>query len=280
MSADLITLRGAVTAAEPGEHVAAVPRLSPLLLRLFTAYVRRYMQRAFHAVRRSRSGTQPERLDVPLVIYCNHPSWWDPLLCLFLASRLFPERRHYGPIATEALARYRFFARLGFFGVTPGTARGAATFLRTSEAILTRPGTALWVTPEGRFSDPRQRPLRLQPGLGHLASRLRRVAFVPLGMEYPFWEERFPEVLTRFGEITLVADGQEHRPEHWTALLTARLQATLDILSEEACQRQRQAFEVLLRGRVGVGGVYDRWRALRARLGGEGFHRGHGKEEQ
>jgi 1-acyl-sn-glycerol-3-phosphate acyltransferase len=276
MPTNLVT-RPIMAASQQRRQPADVPYISPLLLRLFTAYVQRYLRRALHAVRRSRAGTRPELLDVPLVIYGNHPSWWDPLLCLFVAYRLFPERWHYGPIDADALARYRFFASLGFFGVKPGTRRGAATFLRVSQAVLERPGTALWMTPEGRFSDPRQRPLELQSGLGHLASRLSRVAFVPLGLEYPFWEERFPEALIRFGEATMVVCGQERSPAAWTDLLAGRLEATLDRLADEACQRQRQAFDVILSGRAGVGGVYDGWRALRACLRGERFRKAHGE---
>ncbi len=46
----------------------------------------------------------------------------DPLICLRLAAELFPDRTHYGPIDAQALGRYRFFEKLGFFGVEAGTA--------------------------------------------------------------------------------------------------------------------------------------------------------------
>jgi hypothetical protein len=102
---------------------------------------------------------------------------------------------------------------------------------------------------------------------------------VPLALEYPFWEERFPEVLVCFGEVVIVAREQHRRAAAWTALLTSHLEATQERLAQAACRRDRQAFAVLLRGRSGVGGVYDLWRALRARLHGEPFHKAHGREE-
>jgi 1-acyl-sn-glycerol-3-phosphate acyltransferase len=258
---------------------SSVPPVSPLLFRLFTGYVRHYLQRSFHAVRLLRTGGPPQATDLPLVIYCNHPSWWDPLVCLFLACHFFPARTHYGPIDAQALARYRFFARLGFFGIAAGTQQGAATFLRMSQAILRQPKTVLWLTPEGQFTDPRQRPVRLQPGLGHLARHIDRCVFVPLALEYPFWEERFPEVLLCFGEALVVNHDQGHRAAEWSALLAQRLGATQDRLASAACQRDPQAFMPLLRGRAGIGGVYDLWRAMRAWLGGEAFHNAHGREE-
>jgi 1-acyl-sn-glycerol-3-phosphate acyltransferase len=201
------------------------------------------------------------------------------LLCLFLARHCFPEHTHYGPIAAQALARYRFFSRLGFFGVIPGTRQGAATFLRVSRAILQQPGTVLWMTPEGQFTDPRQRPVRLQTGLGHLARHLDHGILVPLALEYPFWEERFPEVLLGFGAALQTDHHQGRSAAEWTTLLAHSLEATQKQLADAACQRHPQAFTLLLRGRAGIGGVYDRWRAMRAWLGGERFHQAHGREE-
>lgn len=257
----------------------SLPAVSPWLLRLFTCYARRYVQRSFHAVRLLRAGQSPQLPERPMVVYCNHSSWWDPLLCLLLAQRYFPARTHYAPMAADALTRYSFLARLGFFGLATGTWQGAATLLRVGQALARQPQTALWLTPEGQFSDPRQRPVQLQPGLGHLARRLTTVAFVPLALEYSFWDERFPEALACFGEVMLVDQLPPRRARDWTALLARQLEATQDRLAEAARQRDREAFETLLRGRVGIGGVYDLWRRLRAWRHDEEFQKAHGRED-
>jgi 1-acyl-sn-glycerol-3-phosphate acyltransferase len=261
-------------------RLSSVPQTSPLIFRLFTGYVRHYLRRSFHAVRLLRAGTPPQATSLPLVIYCNHPSWWDPLVCIFLARHFFPAQTHYGPIDAQALARYRFFTRLGFFGVASGTRQGAATFLRVSRAILQQPGTVLWMTPEGQFTDPRQRPVRLRPGLGHLVRQMDRCVMVPLALEYPFWEEQFPEVLLSFGEPLVVNREHGYTAAEWTALLAQRLEATQNRLADATCRRDLKAFALLLRGRAGIGGVYDLWRAMQAWLGNEALHRAHGREEQ
>ena len=107
----------------------------------------------------------------------------------------------------DALRRYRIFERLGVFGIEPGTMRGAREFLRTSRSILARPRTALWITPQGRFADARERPPGIQPGVAHLARRLEQAVILPLALEYPFWEERHPEALARFGPAIVVERG-------------------------------------------------------------------------
>jgi 1-acyl-sn-glycerol-3-phosphate acyltransferase len=267
----------AAEAPEPKGEADGFPVVSPRLVSMFGRYCDRYLAKHFHAVRLSQTrwpdaGALRGR---PLIVYFNHPSWWDPLVCLQLAMQLFPDRTHYGPIDAQALGKYRFFEKLGFFGIEPGTARGARRFLSVSEEILSRQDTALWIAAEGRFTDPRERPVRLRPGISHLATRVRQAALLPLALEYPFWEERTPEALARFGAEISTGDAGL-TAAGWTPILTDCLESTLDALATEALARDAGRFEVLLGGRAGVGGIYDAWRRLRARLRGERFIPEHG----
>ena len=256
------------------------PEVSPLLVSMFGRYTERYLARHFHALRLSKA-QRPDPVAIrgkPLIVYFNHPSWWDPLVCLQLAAQFFPGRRHYGPIDAAALGKYQFFERLGFFGVEPGTARGARRFLAVSQEILGRPDTALWIAAEGRFTDPRERPVRLRSGIGHLATRVRQAVLLPLALEYPFWEERSPEALARFGEEIAAGDA-DLKASDWTPILESHLETALEALAVEALARDRSRFDVLLGGSAGVGGVYDAWRRLKARFKGERFRPEHGEEE-
>jgi 1-acyl-sn-glycerol-3-phosphate acyltransferase len=256
------------------------PSVSPLLVSMFGRYCEGYLARHFHAVRLSKT-QRPDPVAIhgkPLIVYFNHPSWWDPLICLQLAALLFPGRAHYGPIDASALGKYRFFEKLGFFGIEAGTARGARRFLSASQEILSRPDTALWVAAEGRFTDPRERPVRLRSGIGHLASRVRDAVLLPLALEYPFWEERGPEALARFGEEIPTGDADLAAAD-WTPILEDGLGSALDALAAESLARDPARFEVLLGGGAGVGGVYDAWRRLKARFRGEPFDPEHGGEE-
>jgi hypothetical protein len=98
-----------------------------------------------------------------------------------------------------ALERYAFFKRIGMFGVEQNSRRGAVQFLRIVRAILSDADHILWLTPQGRFADARERPVQFKPGIGHLGDAAERVCFLPLAVEYVFWEERLPEILVRFG---------------------------------------------------------------------------------
>lgn len=258
---------------------ADIPRRSPLLIRLFGLYVRHYVRRHFHAVRLARETIPSPAADRPLIVYANHCSWWDPLICMVAAMELFPERSHYAPMDEAALARYRFFSRLGFFGVEPDSRRGAVALLRKGTAILSQPSATLWITPQGRFADPRERPVSLKPGMGHLALRVGRCDLLPLAIEYPFGEERFPEALLRFGSVTRAEAYERESGRETTDALAELLERTQDDLAEAAVARDFSGFDVLLRGRSGIGGVYDVWRRLKAAIAGEDFRPAHGDEQ-
>ena len=260
------------------ERAAALPVISRPLLRLFTWYSRRYLRRHFNSLRVSRASALPLPADQPLVIYSNHASWWDPLVALLLTREFLPGQRVFAPMDAAALEQYGFFKRLGAFGVEQGTRRGAGQFLRMARTILRQPDNVLWLTPQSRFADARERPVSFRAGIGHLPRQVNKICFVPVAIEYVFWEERLPEILVRFGEPyeTCAEEGQLE-PQAWTEFFAGRLADTQNALAAEARQRQPGQFRCLLRGRSGVGGVYDCWRALKAKWRGQSFQPQHGK---
>ena len=104
----------------------------------------------------------------PLVVYSNHPSWWDAAVYILVGGPVPPGHEGYAPIDAAMLRKYGFFARIGAFAVDLDSPRGAASFLRASADVLSRPERVLWVAAQGRFADPRQRPVGLRGGLGRL----------------------------------------------------------------------------------------------------------------
>jgi len=241
----------------------------------FHRYVRRYLARHFHAVRLSRtSSSLPQDSSLPLLVVLNHPSWWDPLIGLFL-SGLLPHYEHFAFIDAQALGRYRFMSRLGFLGIELNTYRGAADFLRYGLSLLSRPGHALWVTAQGRFVDVRTRPVHLEAGVGHLAARLSHGLIVPIALEYTFWTERTPEALIRIGAPLVLESGRTLSPQQWTEVITAALTQTMDALAAEAIRQREEDFQILLMGRSGIGGWYESWQRLCAFFRGKTYHPEH-----
>ena len=232
------------------------PAISKPMLVFFRRIVRGYFRRHFHAVRIAHA-ERFSGMSGPLIVYANHSSWWDPMVSVLLAGELMPGRRHYAPMDAAALERYGILKRLGIFPVEMNSARGAVQFLRTGETILLE-GGVLWVTPQGRFCDPRERPLEFKPGMAALAARVAAAqgscTLLPLAIEYPFWDERLAETLLYFAEPVQVMAGET------TELVQRRsitaLDAALEEMKARAIARSADGFEVLSNGSLGTGGFY------------------------
>lgn len=246
------------------------PRVSVTSLRLFAFYNKRYLRRHFHRIRILKDGL-PRILDQPTVIFLNHAAWWDPLVCLLLARRFFPDRNSFAPIDSDMLQRYRFFRRLGFFGVEQHSRVGAATFLRISRALLASSQNILWITPQGRFKDVRERPLNFQPGLAKLAGWLPGVALLPLAVEYSFWTEARPEILVSFGPPIISGKRPELDTVGWKHLLSRCLENLQDELAMASCRRNSGEWLTLDQGRCGGNRAYDVIRRLRSWLRGHRY---------
>ena len=238
-----------------------IPKISQPLLRWFRWIVRRNFEQGFHAVRLQGMNRLPG-FDGPVLIYANHSSWWVPMVAFLLSGELMNTRRHYAPMDATALVRYKILGWMGVFPVEISSARGAVQFLRTGEAIL-RDGGVLWVTPQGRFADVRERPVEFKPGIAALAARIPGCAVLPLAIEYVFWDERTPEALLQLGEPVIVGKGE--RPDALESRLKAALEVTMSEMQERAMSRDAGRFErVLVRGRVGVGGMYGLGKRVKA----------------
>lgn len=259
-------------------NFAPLPNVSPRFVRIFTSYTRRHLRSRFHSLRILRDTLPPRATARPLVIYLNHAAWWDPLVCLLLSQQWFADRTSFGPIDAAMLERYGIFKRLGFYGVEPHSLRGTRNFLRTTRAILASSQNVVWLTPQGRFMDIRERPLRLQPGLAALAQLAADAMFVPLAIEYSFWTEPRPEILVSFGEPIVPRDETPRTSAEWTQRFTAALEDTQDELAARSCRRDPTEWLTLDRGASGVSRIYDAWRRLVAKVRGEKFSAAHQPE--
>jgi 1-acyl-sn-glycerol-3-phosphate acyltransferase len=252
------------------------PSISAPVLGFFRRIVRRYFRRHFHGVRVCGLSRFKDHGGA-LIVYANHASWWDPMVSILLAWKAMPERSHYAPMDAEALARYGILRKVGIFPVEMKTARGALQFVRAGIAVLER-GGVLWVVPQGRFVDPRARPLEFKPGLALLASKaaaaLGGCTLLPLAVEYPFWDERLPEALLRFGKPVRVVAGET--AEEVQARLVEALDATMDELRELAIARDPGAFATLLKGSAGAGGLYALGKRLKATILRQPYRAEHG----
>lgn len=231
----------------------------------------RFFGKSMRALRVARWGLPEVPPGAPIVIYANHPSWWDGVTFMLLARRLFPGRQGFVPMDAAALARYGFMRRIGVFGIEQDSPRGAVRFLRNARLVLARPSHVLWINAPGRFADARERPVPIAPGLARLPEIAPDAVFVPLALEYLFWSERAAETLAGFGPPIAGAELAGLDRDARTERLRGALEATMDRLAQDAIAREPARFTAVVSAAEGMGGVYGRWQRLRALLRGEPY---------
>jgi hypothetical protein len=241
-------------------------RRSPLVLQFFDRYVPRYLRRRFHRLwlwgRRDELALPRE---APLLFVMSHASWWDVLVGYYLARHVV-RVESYAPMDEPQLRRYRILTRLGVYGIDRTSRVAARGFLRYTAELL-QPGRAVWLTAQGEIVSNWRRPVRFQPGVGHLVRGVPGLAAVPVAIAYEFLEEPRPEIFVRFGPARCFPD-RAAAPAAITACLEQDLERELDTVQEALVRRELGAFTVLLAGATSQSVVYDGVRALRAWLTG------------
>ncbi len=214
----------------------------PLRTWLLGRYVHWKVGQAFRGV--WLEGQLP-RGEEGLLAYTNHSSFWDGFIAHVLATRA--GRDPYAMMEEHNLSRYRFLARLGAFSIRRHEAASSLESLRHARRVLRRPGSILFVFPQGQIEPNAAPPLRLERGVEVLA-RLAGVRCVPVAFRLAFFEHEYPDVLIGVGEPHPPAPLEE---------MSRRLDALVDRQREVSSPQGRVP---LLPGRRSVA---QRWDAVR-----------------
>jgi 1-acyl-sn-glycerol-3-phosphate acyltransferase len=226
----------------------------------FSRWLRGHFAKRFHAVRLA-SGTRAmfeaaAAHEGPIVVLCNHQSWWDPLVGFLAHDRWFGDRPSMSPMDATQLAKFRFFRKLGVFGVDPDAATGLRPFVRyVGERFAAAPRAVLMMTPQGEFVDPR-RPVVIRPGAAMVAARHPEAQLLAVAIEYAFWTDQRPEVFMRAVRVASPAVADDVRA--WQEAIESAMNANASALALLVQGRDPAAFEAISGGGAGqIHPVYD-----------------------
>ena len=216
---------------------------------VFSSFLHGLLRRSFHSMR--LVGEIPALdADQPLLIVPNHGTWWDGFF-VYILNRMLFRRKLYLMMLDRQLARYRFFSRVGAFGIEPGLRRGVLESLRYSASVLREPGNALCVFPQGELRYHALRPLAYRKGLERvLALCDRPVQILPLGIRCELLGDQRAEAFF-MADRSWVVDAAGFRGIEW---LEAEQTALLGRL--EAAIRGGEPGRILLQGRIPLD---ERW---------------------
>lgn len=257
--------------SRPG--VPEVPARKNLLGDLLLPAYARWLTRSHLASVWVRGHEQLKGLpaDAPLIFTPNHSGWWDGILA-FVLNDVLLERDFFIMMEDRQLRKYQFFAWAGAFSIRRQHVRSAGQTLRYVEELLSSPGRALWLFPQGVMVPEGRRPLRFEGGVGHLAKRLQEARIIPVTMTYMIRSNPRSEAFISLGRPLCLEELPAQSPDDASSTVSAfvhtleqRVQSQLDTLKQDLTQcpleQVPSGFECLLEGRRGVAETWDRVRA-------------------
>ena len=198
----------------------------------------------------------------PLIVYMNHPSWWDGYMA-FVLNRVVLRSRFQGFAMMEEaqLRRYRFFSWSGAFSVHRQDARSAMRSVAYIARLLAeRRARCLYIFPQGEITPNDRRPLEMFGGVAHIVRRCGGATLWPIALRYEFGGEQRPEAFIRAGAPHYAPATSDARA--LTAELGERLTAACNALRAEYIAGEMGGYRTLLRGRAGVNRAFDAARAF------------------
>lgn len=240
---------------------------SPRFLRFFGGYAQRLLRKHFAHVRLERQSDAALRSaaahEGPLLIAMNHPSWWDPIVGVALRHAYFPGRPGLSPIEMPMFDRFRFMRKLGLFGIDPAhpeALRAMVSYIRAE--CNHEPRTAVFITPQGALTDPRE-PILVRPGIASLATALPSARVLCVLAELTFWHDKRPELMLL---VRPCPAPETPTTAAWTRAVRAEMQSGADELARLAIARDEAAFVPMLAPKgSAVNPAYDLWQRLRGR---------------
>ena len=223
----------------------------------FTRYFRALFRRHFASVR-WHALDDPRGWDrsVPVLLVANHTNWWDGFFSVLLTHEM--KLTCHVLMEAQHLDRYPAFRRIGTLPVRRNSHVGAWRDLHDAGSAL-RPGTALWIYPQGKRC-PAGEPLRhLERGAAQLVlTHGSPVRVVPVGFRYPFTSEQQPEALALIGSSWITSGPGDRR--ELTQRVAEAMSDTLARLDARIATESLSEFRTLVPGRLSINKRMDKAR--------------------
>lgn len=130
------------------------------------------------------AGRIPElSADRPLMICCNHVSWWDGFVVDELIERIQPGATRIIVMLERELRRKPPLRWVGCIGLVQGSVASLRRVYRTiQEGVQAEPSLVLVLFPQGRIWPSSRRPLGFEPGARLFARALGPATLIPVAL--------------------------------------------------------------------------------------------------
>jgi chlorobactene lauroyltransferase len=168
--------------------------------KVFAIYCRNLFKRRFHTFRISNSDLLVHvENQLPLVIYCNHSSWWDGLVAFEVSQNL--KLDSFVMMEEKQLKNLSLFRQLGAFSVIREKPREAVKSINYAIKLLKeKQDRTLWVFPQGEIL-PNDIPIKFFNGVSRIIEKIGNCNIVSMAICYEFLGDFKPEIFVKFGNL-------------------------------------------------------------------------------
>ncbi len=211
--------------------------------KVFSLYNRNLLKRHFHSFRVSGLDFLfNKNIDLPLIIYCNHSSWWDGLIAFQISHET--NLNSFVMMEEKQLKSLFLFRKLGAFSVVRENSREALQSIKYAANLLREnSNSTLWIFPQGEILPNDLRPLRLYNGLSKIIEKVEKCFVISLSMRYEFLGEFKPQIFVKIGKPETISVAQAFNAKTLTENLAERLTENLDELKNDVINQNLTAYK-------------------------------------
>ena len=209
-----------------------------ILGKIFSIYNRNLLKRYFNDFRiEGLSNLINENIHSPLIIYCNHSTWWDGLIAFEISETSGSDS--YFLMEEKHLKKYPFFRKLGAFSVVRENSREMLKSINYAAAILSESSNkTLWIFPQGEILPNDLRPIIFFNGLSRIIEKIGECSTASLSMRLEFSGNIKPDIFVKIGKIDNIKAPAEFNPKVQTKLFVEKMTANLDQLKMDILNRK------------------------------------------
>lgn len=193
------------------------PKHSQLADKVFRIYLDRLFKKHFAAFHQLDE-TPQIKANYPLLLLPNHSSWWDGFF-VYALNQLWFKRRLFLMMLDEQLRNFRFFRRLGAYGIEPKSHKSIREMITYSRSILNGEfgkNVLLCIFPQGELLPWSNKPINFKRGIDKILNNAEaHLSVLPLAMRIEMLAEQRPEVFFMAGKPEFTTGQKASGSEHW-----------------------------------------------------------------
>jgi chlorobactene lauroyltransferase len=214
--------------------------------KIFSVYNRNLLKRRFHSL--NVSGLDflfNKNPSIPLIIYCNHSSWWDGLVAFQISFQA--KLNSFVMMEEKQLKELFLFRKLGAFSVVRDNPRKAYQSIKYAARILNNDSASvLWIFPQGEILPNDLRPLRFYKGLTKIVELTRECAAASLAMRYEFLGDYKPRIFVKIEKPENFSSREISHAKQLSEILSEKLTENLDGLKNDVLHNKTEGYQSIL----------------------------------